>query len=304
MVLVVIAAVWKQMSYNFLFFLAGLQSIPTLADRGRRHRRRRARCAASGPSCSRCCRPPPSSCWWSTWSTPSSTPSRSSTPPPQGGPGKATAMLVYKVYFDGFRGLDFGSLGGAIGGADGHRHRTRRWCSSATSTARSTTDVRPEPSRPGRHGRAPSLAWVSWPTSSLLLRRGAGGVPDLPGLRRRPPTRAQEVRPRRRCRCCPAAPGRTPTSAALFTGSAAARRGAPVGRMMWVSLVDGAGHLAWARSPSRCCRPSRWCTSASRRGNCLLLDDLHHADAAGRGAHRARPTRSWPAWACSTAMPA
>ena len=28
MVLVVIAAVWKQISYNFLFFLAGLQSIP------------------------------------------------------------------------------------------------------------------------------------------------------------------------------------------------------------------------------------------------------------------------------------
>src|SRR5256714_15573313 len=28
MVLVVIAAVWKQVSYNFLFFLAGLQSIP------------------------------------------------------------------------------------------------------------------------------------------------------------------------------------------------------------------------------------------------------------------------------------
>ena len=28
MALVVIAAVWKQISYNFLFFLAGLQSIP------------------------------------------------------------------------------------------------------------------------------------------------------------------------------------------------------------------------------------------------------------------------------------
>ena len=28
MLLVVIAAVWKQISYNFLFFLAGLQSIP------------------------------------------------------------------------------------------------------------------------------------------------------------------------------------------------------------------------------------------------------------------------------------
>ncbi|PWQ85786.1 glycerol-3-phosphate transporter permease, partial [Enterococcus faecium] len=28
MLLVIIAAAWKQVSYNFLFFLAGLQSIP------------------------------------------------------------------------------------------------------------------------------------------------------------------------------------------------------------------------------------------------------------------------------------
>ena len=29
MLLVIIAAAWKQISYNFLFFLAGLQSIPS-----------------------------------------------------------------------------------------------------------------------------------------------------------------------------------------------------------------------------------------------------------------------------------
>ena len=40
--LVVIAAAWKQISYNFLFFLAGLQAIPKSADRGRRDRRRAA----------------------------------------------------------------------------------------------------------------------------------------------------------------------------------------------------------------------------------------------------------------------
>jgi sn-glycerol 3-phosphate transport system permease protein len=40
--LIVVAAVWKQISYNFLFFLAGLQSIPQGTDRGRRHRWRRA----------------------------------------------------------------------------------------------------------------------------------------------------------------------------------------------------------------------------------------------------------------------
>jgi ABC-type sugar transport system permease subunit len=42
MLLVVIASIWKQISYNFLFFLAGLQSIPKVADRGRGHRRRAA----------------------------------------------------------------------------------------------------------------------------------------------------------------------------------------------------------------------------------------------------------------------
>jgi sn-glycerol 3-phosphate transport system permease protein len=62
MALIVMAAVWKQISYNFLFFLAGLQSIPkslieAAAIDGAGPWR------ASGPSCSRCCRPPPSSCW-------------------------------------------------------------------------------------------------------------------------------------------------------------------------------------------------------------------------------------------------
>ena len=62
MALIVMAAIWKQITYNFLFFLAGLQSIPKSlieaaaidgAGRG----------GASGRSCSRCSRPPPSSCW-------------------------------------------------------------------------------------------------------------------------------------------------------------------------------------------------------------------------------------------------
>ena len=41
MVLVVAAAAWKQISYNFLFFVAGLQAIPKIADRGGGDRRRR-----------------------------------------------------------------------------------------------------------------------------------------------------------------------------------------------------------------------------------------------------------------------
>jgi sn-glycerol 3-phosphate transport system permease protein len=80
MLLVVIAATWKQISYNFLFFLAGLQSIPrSLIEAA-------AMGGASGPSSFRCSRPPPFSSWWSTSSTRSSTPSASSTPPRRAGP--------------------------------------------------------------------------------------------------------------------------------------------------------------------------------------------------------------------------
>ncbi len=41
MALIVMAAVWKQISYNFLFFLAGLQANTQVVDRSRRDRRRR-----------------------------------------------------------------------------------------------------------------------------------------------------------------------------------------------------------------------------------------------------------------------
>ena len=78
MTLVVMAAVWKQISYNFLFFLAGLQSIPkSVIEAGAIDGA--GRCGGSGPSFSRCCRRPPSFCWSSTWSTCSSTRSASST---------------------------------------------------------------------------------------------------------------------------------------------------------------------------------------------------------------------------------
>jgi sn-glycerol 3-phosphate transport system permease protein len=62
MALIVMAAVWKQISYNFLFFLAGLQSIPKSLIEA-------AAIDGAGPwrrfwtISSRCCRPPPSSCW-------------------------------------------------------------------------------------------------------------------------------------------------------------------------------------------------------------------------------------------------
>ena len=108
MLLIVMAAVWKQISYNFLFFLAGLQSIPKSLIEA-------AAIDGAGP-------------WRRFWTVqfPLLSPTTffllvinviyaffetfaivdAST---QGGPGKDTAILVYKVYFDGFKALDLGS---------------------------------------------------------------------------------------------------------------------------------------------------------------------------------------------------
>jgi sn-glycerol 3-phosphate transport system permease protein len=107
MTLIVIAAVWKQMSYNFLFFLAGLQSIPkSLVEAA----------AIDGAG--------PARRFWTivfpllsptvffllvvnvvfsffeTFAIVDATTS--------GGPAQATTILVYKVFNDGFRGLDLG----------------------------------------------------------------------------------------------------------------------------------------------------------------------------------------------------
>ena len=75
MLLVVIASVWKQISYNFLFFLAGLQSIPKSLIEA-------AAIDGAGPIAALLDHRVPaavadrrSSCWWSTSSTRSSTPS-------------------------------------------------------------------------------------------------------------------------------------------------------------------------------------------------------------------------------------
>ncbi|AEG69395.1 sn-glycerol-3-phosphate ABC transporter permease UgpA [Ralstonia solanacearum] len=107
MFLVVVIAAWKQISYNFLFFLAGLQSIPKSLIEA-------AAIDGAGP-------------WKRFWSIvfPLLSPTTfflmvvnvvyaffdtfaiidSVT---QGGPFKATETLVFKVYQDGVRGLDIG----------------------------------------------------------------------------------------------------------------------------------------------------------------------------------------------------
>jgi sn-glycerol 3-phosphate transport system permease protein len=107
MALIVMAAVWKQISYNFLFFLAGLQSIPkSLIEAA----------AIDGASP-----------WRRFWTIifPLLSPTTffllvinvvyaffdtfaivdAAT---QGGPGTSTSILVYKVYYDGFKALDMG----------------------------------------------------------------------------------------------------------------------------------------------------------------------------------------------------
>ncbi|MDT8854682.1 sn-glycerol-3-phosphate ABC transporter permease UgpA [Paracoccaceae bacterium Fryx2] len=108
MVLVIVAASWKQISYNFLFFVAGLQSIPQSL-------REAAAIDGAGPARR----------FWSitfpllapttffllvvnvvytmfdTFGVIDAT--------TEGGPAQATNILVYKVYKDGFLGLNLGS---------------------------------------------------------------------------------------------------------------------------------------------------------------------------------------------------
>ena len=107
-IMVVVAAVWKQISYNFLFFLAGLQSIPKSLIEA-------AAIDGAGPVKR-----------FVTIVFPLLSPTTffllvvniiyafidtfaiidAAT---SGGPGQATQILVYKVFADGFKGLDLGS---------------------------------------------------------------------------------------------------------------------------------------------------------------------------------------------------
>ncbi len=107
MTLVVVSSVWKQVSYNFLFFLAGLQSIPKSLIEA-------AAIDGAGPVKR-----------FLTIAFPLLSPTSffllvvnlvyaffdtfgiidAAT---QGGPSRATTTLVYKVFHDGFKGLDLG----------------------------------------------------------------------------------------------------------------------------------------------------------------------------------------------------
>jgi len=108
MLLVIVAAAWKQVSYNFIFFLAGLQSIPrsvleAAAIDGARPARRFW--TVVFPLLA------PTSffllvvnivyAFFDTFGTIHAL--------TQGGPGQATTTLIYRVYLDGVQNLNFGS---------------------------------------------------------------------------------------------------------------------------------------------------------------------------------------------------
>ena len=107
MTLIVIAAVWKQISYNFLFFLAGLQSIPrslieAAAIDGARPWRRfwTIQFPLLSPTTFFLLVINVVYAFFDTFAIVDAT--------THGGPGQSTNILVYKVYHDGFKNLDLG----------------------------------------------------------------------------------------------------------------------------------------------------------------------------------------------------
>jgi sn-glycerol 3-phosphate transport system permease protein len=107
MTLIVMASVWKQISYNFLFFLAGLQSIPkslieAAAIDGARPWRRfwTIQFPLLSPTTFFLLVINVVYAFFDTFAIVDAA--------TQGGPGKDTAILVYKVYYDGFKALDLG----------------------------------------------------------------------------------------------------------------------------------------------------------------------------------------------------
>ncbi|MDM0106479.1 sn-glycerol-3-phosphate ABC transporter permease UgpA [Variovorax sp. J22R24] len=107
MTLIVMAAVWKQISYNFLFFLAGLQSIPkslieAAAIDGARPWRRfwTVQFPLLSPTTFFLLVINVVYAFFDTFAIVDAA--------TQGGPGTATRILVYKVYHDGFKAMDLG----------------------------------------------------------------------------------------------------------------------------------------------------------------------------------------------------
>ena len=107
MLLVVIASVWKQISYNFLFFLAGLQSIPrslieaaAIDGAGPARRFWTIVFPLLSPTAFFLLVVNVVYAFFDTFGVIDAT--------TQGGPAQATQILVYKVYHDGVKAADLG----------------------------------------------------------------------------------------------------------------------------------------------------------------------------------------------------
>ncbi|TMG75284.1 MAG: ABC transporter permease subunit, partial [Betaproteobacteria bacterium] len=107
MLLVVIASVWKQLSYNFLFFLAGLQSIPrslveaaAIDGAGPMRRFWTIVFPLLSPTTFFLLVVNIVYAFFDTFGVIDAT--------TQGGPGQETQILVYKVYYDGVKAADLG----------------------------------------------------------------------------------------------------------------------------------------------------------------------------------------------------
>jgi len=108
MALIVLAASWKQISYNFLFFLAGMQAIPrslieaaAIDGAGPVRRFRTIIFPLISPTTFFLLVMNIVYAFFDTFGIVHAV--------TKGGPAKATEILVYKVYNDGFIGLDLGS---------------------------------------------------------------------------------------------------------------------------------------------------------------------------------------------------
>jgi len=105
--LIVMAAVWKQISYNFLFFLAGLQAIPkslieaaAIDGAGPLRRFWTIQFPLLSPTTFYLLVMNMVYAFFDTFALIDAT--------TQGGPGQSTTILVYKVYLDGFKNLNLG----------------------------------------------------------------------------------------------------------------------------------------------------------------------------------------------------
>jgi sn-glycerol 3-phosphate transport system permease protein len=107
MLMVVAASAWKQVSYNFIFFLAGLQSIPRAVTEAARmdgargwHRFRTITFPLLAPTTFFLLVVNVVYAFFDTFGVIHAVTG--------GGPNKATEILVYKVYYDGMVALDLG----------------------------------------------------------------------------------------------------------------------------------------------------------------------------------------------------